>query len=642
MIENKRARILIVDDIQDNIAFLEDIFNDNYVICTALSGDEAIRLAISSNPDLILLDVCMPIIDGYEVCRRLKQNEITREIPIIFLSAASEVANKITGFKAGGIDYLVRPFSTREIIARVQIHLDLVDAKKRLIVQNMQLQEEISLRQATEEKLRTKEYKYRSLFEKTNDAMFIISINGTIDELNLHAASLLGASIAEITGRKFTDFINNEEITSAQNHFERLQAGEQFPVYERSFRTKDGKTFIAEVRATLIKNDDGVPLYIHSVVRDITERKFLQNALSESEERYRQIIENTSEAVFRTDASGCFTYVNPTMTQRLNMTEDMLLGKHYTYLIDTGWRKIVSEFFTQQIRQRLSETVLTFPLAQTGEQIWVEQTTNLIFDGNKVVGFLGITRDITEKKVLEQEREDLIADLDAYAHTVAHDLKSPLTAIKLSSHLLERYQNIDEDSQGSKHLNSIRMNIDKMTDIIDELLLFASVRNKSELPVESLIMSQVISKATDRLEVQIKQSQAKLQLSDDLPPAFGYAPWIEEVWANFLSNAIKYGGNPPEIQIGAYHLSSGYVRYWIKDNGIGISPDQQQLVFTAFTRLNQTTIEGHGIGLSIVQRIVQKLGGTVGLESQLGVGSTFYFTLPGQQPDKAYKSMVNI
>ena len=114
--------------------------------------------------------------------------------------------------------------------------------------------------------------------------------------------------------------------------------------------------------------------------------------------------------------------------------------------------------------------------------------------------------------------------------------------------------------------------------------------------------------------------------------ALGYGPWIEEVWVNYLSNALKYGGSPstpPQIELGAEAQPDGLVRFWLRDHGPGIPAESQAHLFTQFTRLDQVRAQGHGLGLSIVRRIVEKLGGQVGVISQVGQGSTFFFALPG-------------
>jgi len=113
--------------------------------------------------------------------------------------------------------------------------------------------------------------------------------------------------------------------------------------------------------------------------------------------------------------------------------------------------------------------------------------------------------------------------------------------------------------------------------------------------------------------------------------ALGHGPWVEEVWTNYLSNALKYGATPPaapRIELGAALQSDGMVQWWVRDHGPGLAPEAQTRLFTPFTRLDQVRMRGYGLGLSITRRIVEKLGGQVGLTSDMGEGSTFYFTLP--------------
>jgi signal transduction histidine kinase len=138
-----------------------------------------------------------------------------------------------------------------------------------------------------------------------------------------------------------------------------------------------------------------------------------------------------------------------------------------------------------------------------------------------------------------------------------------------------------------------------------------------------------VAEALQGLANMVEQYQADIRTSPDWTAALGYAPWVEEVWANYISNAIKYGGRPPHIELGATAQDDGVVRFWVRDNGAGLTPEEQTRLFIPFTRLDQVRVKGHGLGLSIVRRIVEKLGGQVGVESHVGQGSTFSFTLPG-------------
>jgi signal transduction histidine kinase len=186
------------------------------------------------------------------------------------------------------------------------------------------------------------------------------------------------------------------------------------------------------------------------------------------------------------------------------------------------------------------------------------------------------------------------------------------------------------DDQRQQSLRAIVRNGRKMNTIIEELLLLAQVR-KTEIETTRLDMAAILSEVQQRLADMVEQSHAEIAWSDasTWPAVLGYAPWVEEVWVNYLNNAIKYGGKPPQVELGAELQADGMVRFWVRDNGSGIPPEAQARLFTLFTRLDQVSVKGHGLGLSIVRRIVEKLGGQVGMESQTGQGSTFYFTLPG-------------
>jgi signal transduction histidine kinase len=272
------------------------------------------------------------------------------------------------------------------------------------------------------------------------------------------------------------------------------------------------------------------------------------------------------------------------------------------------------------------------------EELVGERTAELI-DANEQLQW-----EITERKQAEEtlrrytvELETRNEELDAFAHTVAHDLKNPLALIVGYAEALDGA--LLEGEQMSYHLRMIARNGHKMSSIIDELLLLASMRKLGGVELGPLDMAGVVDEACLRLVYMIEEHKAEIVLPDEWPVPWGYGPWVEEVWANYMSNALKYGGQPPRVELGADLLPSvpsddgeeekGRMgRFWIRDNGRGLTPEEQARLFTPFTRLDQVSAKGHGLGLSIVRRIVEKMGGQVGVESRVGEGSTFSFTLP--------------
>ncbi|MBN1992796.1 MAG: hybrid sensor histidine kinase/response regulator [Anaerolineae bacterium] len=234
-----------------------------------------------------------------------------------------------------------------------------------------------------------------------------------------------------------------------------------------------------------------------------------------------------------------------------------------------------------------------------------------------------------QKNLQEQisERDNLIAQLDAFAHTVAHDLKSPLGLITgYIGFLQDNWMTIPAE-QRQEYLQTIAQTGYKMSNIIEELLLLASIR-QSEVKVKPLDMGQIVAEALLRLDYLVEKYQAEVIVSDNWPVAVGHRQWVEEVWVNYVSNGLKYGGQPPRLELGAVPYENGSICFWIRDNGPGLTPEEQAQLFTRFTRLDQTRAKGYGLGLSIVQYIVEKLGGEVGVNSKEGHGSIFSFTLP--------------
>lgn len=222
--------------------------------------------------------------------------------------------------------------------------------------------------------------------------------------------------------------------------------------------------------------------------------------------------------------------------------------------------------------------------------------------------------------------QELNKELEAFSRTVAHDLKNPLGAVNVYAELLNRHVQHAEQVDSEKiqsYADRIKQSSKAATDIVDALLLLASSR-KEHVATQALDMRAIIDKVCLQLKHSGKPSD--IAIPESLPNALGYAPWVEGIWTNYLSNAIKYGGTPPIIEIGAQLLQDGMVKYWVKDNGKGLSAEQQSQLFLEFSHLRR--IQGHGLGLSIVKRVVTRLGGKVGVDSQVGQGSTFYFTLP--------------
>ena len=244
-----------------------------------------------------------------------------------------------------------------------------------------------------------------------------------------------------------------------------------------------------------------------------------------------------------------------------------------------------------------------------------------------------ITKPFTEGEVLHSiaarlEKLELLNELDAFSHTVAHDLKNPLGTLNGRLHLLGLKLGTADEATLRRELDEAVNSANRLNEIIEELLVLTGVRRQNVTP-QALDMPAIVAEAIDRLDELIRRHKMKISRPAQWPLAFGHAPWIIEVWVNYLSNAAKYGGASPAITLGgALNPDGRSARFWVQDHGPGLDEAAQQQMFVPFTRISTVRASGHGLGLSIVRRIAEKLNGRVGVDSTPGAGSRFWFDLP--------------
>jgi PAS domain S-box-containing protein len=409
--------------------------------------------------------------------------------------------------------------------------------------------------------------------------------------------------------------------------------------------------------------------------------------LQQSEEKFTTVVRESLDVILVLDSQNhTIISANHATQKSLDYKEDDLVGQSFSVLLPSGSElsdlnltKALEEqesLIESQMFQRSNGSLCPMDLTATLIP-WNELQSEAQSEGKAVLVTL---RDITERKRAEEElaryrehleelvqartaelevtnaqlREEITErqraeaalrqrthdleernkELDAFAHTVAHDLKNPLTSLVGFSKLLEKNHAKLVEEKLQEYLEIIAKNGRKMSNIVEELLLLSSIR-KEDVEAGPLPMSSIVAEAQTRLSDAIQEHQAEIIQPESWPLAMGYGPWIEEVWTNYISNAIKYGGTPPRVELGATKQSDGYICFWVRDNGKGLSHEEQARLFTMFTRINQIRARGHGLGLSIVRRIVEKLGGEVGVESDIGEGSVFKFILPSVTLDEA-------
>ena len=238
-----------------------------------------------------------------------------------------------------------------------------------------------------------------------------------------------------------------------------------------------------------------------------------------------------------------------------------------------------------------------------------------------------LTRQNQELAALNGQLAENNAELRAFAYTVAHDIKTPLSAITLNAELLQHLASPELDGKLDQKARRIVQSGHHLLNIVDELLLLATL-SQADVRQQSVDMMPIVARATGRLETLLQETGGTIHCQCDWPQVRAYGPWLEEVWVNYLSNGLKYGGPEPSLELGVTLLPDNRASFWVQDTGPGIATHMQDRLFAEFSRLSQERPDGHGLGLAIVQRIMTRLGGEAGVESRPGAGSRFYFILP--------------
>jgi PAS domain S-box-containing protein len=361
--------------------------------------------------------------------------------------------------------------------------------------------------------------------------------------------------------------------------------------------------------------------------------------------RHQDIVAISHEAIFASMGDAVIVTDRQHRVLDLNATAEQLVGRPLSEVVGRTLREVVTAWpQTMETLRESSSQEVELP-GDAGARVYDVRTSVVKDWRGQLLSWVLVLRDINAHKAVESALRERSAelqslttelqarnqDLDAFARTVAHDLKGPLVGIIGYAETARRFSRALPLEQIEESLDAIIEGGRKLDRIIEELLLLASVRAE-QVRVEPLAMARVVADVLQHLDFMIREREATVVLPEQWPLALGCEAWVREVWSNYISNAIKYGGRPPRVELGAEEGVNGRVRFWVRDNGAGLDAEEQGLLFKPFTQLARVRAEGYGLGLSIVRHIVEKLDGQVGVESELGKGSTFWFILPAVLP----------
>jgi len=641
MDENERATcILVVDDDALLRRVTEQVLaNAGYTVIEAATGLAGIARTQADQPDLILLDLMLPDINGDEVCRRLKADPTTAHIHILVITAYdADSAYRTAVLEAGADGYVLRPIPNRELVARVEALLRLKRVEDELRTTNARLQVELAERARAEAGLREREERYRRLFNTSPDALFPISAEGRFRDANQVALDRYGYSLDDLRTMTPADLAATPELQGRADN--RVKTALHNPShFEWRHRRRDGYDFPVEI-STQPFTLDGQP-YTFAQVHDITERKQAEDALREAKKFAEDLIATMQDGCSVLDLHGVHVDVNPAFCGMTGFTRAELIGAGPPH---PYWPPECLAEITQAFRQALCDETHNFELTfmrKNGERFPVLVSPARIRDAQgQIVNYFATIKDITERKraeeILAQSARELTrsnAELEGFAYAASHDLQEPLRMVASFVGLLkERYQGqLDRDAD--EFIAFAMDGAKRMQRLIDDLLEYSRVATRGQPPAPT-DAAAALGEALWNLTLAIEEAGATVT-HDPLPTVLADPIQLMQLFQNLVGNALKFrGSEPPRVHVSAratFEVSETS-KVWVfavRDNGIGIAPENFERIFGVFQRLHsQTEYPGSGIGLAVCQKIVARHGGRIWVASQPGAGATFYFTLP--------------
>ncbi len=455
---------------------------------------------------------------------------------------------------------------------------------------------------------------------------------------------LFGMKPGQFDGKyeTYLSLIHPGDLSSVQNAIESALAdqGEGYFVEHRII-CPNGEVCWLEGRGRVYRNTASKPARMVGTVVDITDRKRADEALRQAEEKYRHIVENAVDGIYQSTPSGKFLSVNPAMARIYGYGSSEAMLKSVTSIASQVY--IDSSDRAEFIRLLEADGAIYGFEARNyrsdGSIIWVSSNARVVRDiGGSILYYEGTVEDITARKEAETERERLMdelaaknTELERFVYTVSHDLKSPLvTIVGFLGYIEADIAKGDIDAL-QKDVERIYGAAFKMQDLLKDLLDLSRIGRMMNQP-EEVSFDALVKEALELTEGRLQEQCVQVRVEPGLSMVYGDRKRLLEVLQNLIDNAAKYMGNQsaPVVEIGQKGLKSGKPVFYVRDNGIGIAPEYHEQIFGLFNKLDPA-VEGTGVGLALVKRIIEFHGGRIWVESEPGRGATFYFSLPQKE-----------
>lgn len=644
--------ILIVDDSNFFRVTARKMIEENFKvrIFEASNAFEAMRLLSNHPIDLILLDVNMPEVDGFKAAKIIKHQEKYANIPIIFCTAmppTKDIVHK--SFDVGGIDFLNKPFTEAEIVRLLALYFRFIlrerEVTRKILGNQKLLEKEIEERKQVELALRQSEEKFRKITSSAYDAILMINQNNKINFWNEAAFRIFGYTNDEANNTDFIKLISPPgKYQLYRSNFENikisardLQASKHFEI--QAIR-KGGQNIDLEVSISYVHINDEENYII--IVRDITQKKLeaMQLARSEALLSEAEAIAHfgsweldleTHKITWSKQLYRIYEFDPETTSPTIELITSLMKPEDVEILMQLG-DKAVNEGIPYNIEYEIT----TF----NGNRKILEGRGRPVYDKDgKIIKIVGTVMDITEKKLAQIKLEQYLEELkeanatkDKFFSIIAHDLKNPFGALKnLTEILKDMYKEFSEEEK-LEIINEMYKSSNKVYELLENLLTWSrSQRGKIEFQLEETNLKLITNNSIELLKEAANKKNIKLTdlIPDDLEIKCD-VNMITTVVRNLVSNAIKFTPENGEVKVFAEETENEVI-IAVQDNGIGIAKEDIAKLFRIdvhHTTIGTSDEKGTGLGLILCKEFVDKHGGSIWVESELGKGTTFKFSIP--------------
>lgn len=656
------SNVLVVDDKEDIIFVIQSALEDQPVnFFSATNGREALRLLHEHSFDLLLLDVKMPDLSGFEICRMVKNNDQWRNTKVIIVSASNFADDKLRAFDAGADDYISKPFRIKELQARIKVMLNLRKAERDLTERNDQLLELLRV----SEMINLRPDLQTTADEVVKSALLLAKADHTHLLLwdEEHKQHLFVATCGNSTTMVGQVLSQGEGIAGAVQRSGHMVVVPNYSIWEQRAANYAGPAYeTAGIPLRLGRRHLGVITVCmrtperHFASPDLEilptlanqaaiaiENARLYNDLTQSEGRYRLIAENASDMIITLDRKSKLTYVNERVRTLLGYDPDEIQGRELGTLL-THEGQAALKHLTDALAlpgvppaEIISQPLEIEALNKDGELVNLEFNCGLLYERNEVIGLQAIGRDVrTRKREAEQERMRALGQM---ASGVAHDFNNVLANVLGHAQLLESETDEPDVLQTLRIIEQSALDGAETVRRIQEFTGHHMPQNLDLIELNVVVQSTIdLSRPRWRDDAQARGIKVEIERElEYLPSIRGKAAELREVLINLVNNAVDAmpeGGG--KIGFRTY-TDKDKVCLDVWDSGSGMPPEVRRHIFEPF--YTTKGVRGTGLGLSMAYGIISRYGGQITCESTLGVGTTFHIRLPAARADVSIKSV---